>query len=153
MAGLLAALVLFNGCAHRAEVASIPAFKAGEAVTVTQPVVIGELERNPAQFVGQMIRLEGTVASVCQGKGCWVEVQGADGGKFMAKSLDDSVLLPTDCSGRKIVVQGTVIALTPEPEHAAEAEAAGHVCPQPSYVVSTQGAELYPAPPARPSSM
>jgi hypothetical protein len=150
VAAVCAAIVVFSGCAHRGQVASVPALKVGQEVTVGQPTAIAELAADPARFLGRLVRLEGVVAGVCQGSGCWVEVEGADGGRFMAKSLDESILLPTDCSGQKIVVQGMVVALTPEPEHAQAAEAEGHVCPQPRYVVSTQGAELYAALPARP---
>jgi hypothetical protein len=179
----LALAVLTTGCSQRPQAGSVAALKVGNAITVEKPIAIAALAQDPAPFVGQTVRLEGTVASVCQGKGCWVEVQGADGGKFLARSMDDSVLVPTDCAGRRIVVQGTVVALPPREEtpEAAEAHAegahaegapaegapaeggqageahaeAGHVCPSPTYLVSTQGIELYdtPRPPARPSTM
>jgi hypothetical protein len=95
------------------------------------------------------VRLEGTVKSVCQGKGCWAEVVAPDGSTFLAKSLDDTILLPTDCAGRRIVVQGTVTSLGPAGDAEAHAEehahgevAEGHVCPRPAYVVATEGIEL-----------
>jgi hypothetical protein len=79
-----------------------------------------------------------------------VEVASARGGSFLAKSLDESVLLPKDCAGRKIVVQGVVTAL-PAPGAGAhqhtEKEAEGHTCPAPSYVVATRGVELLPTAP------
>jgi hypothetical protein len=135
LVGLVSAL--FAGCGGGART---PSLHVGAPVTVEQPVSIAALAASPETFVGQTVRLEGTVKEVCQGLGCWVEVQDAKGTTFMAKSLDDSVLLPKDCAGRKVVVQGVVTALATE--HEEPAEPAGHVCPRPEYVVATQGAML-----------
>ena len=124
--------------------------RVGAAITVKKPVDIDRLARDPKRYLGRTVRLEGTVKEVCQGMGCWVEVASARGGSVLAKSLDESVLLPKDCAGRKIVVQGVVTKLlapgAEAKEHAGHG-AEGHSCPAPSYVVSTQGAELLPATP------
>jgi len=61
--------------------------------------------------------------------------------------LAESVLLPKDCAGRKITVQGVVTMIPPKDAEAHahphdEAMAEGHACPTPSYLISTQGAEL-----------
>ena len=138
----VAAAVLFAGaCGARQKASMEPTVRVGEAVTVKQPVKIAALAGNPANFSGQTIRLEGTVKAVCQGMGCWVEVQEPGGASFIAKSLDESVLLPKDCAGKRIVVQGVVMTLPGSA--AAEPAPADHACPKPEYVVSTQGAELY----------
>lgn len=129
---LVAGAVL--GCGAR------QAVHVGAPLTVREPVSITALAEDPAGFVGQTVRLEGQVKAVCQGMGCWVEVEAADGTSFLARSLDDSVLLPKDCAGRRVVVQGVVTALPAEAGHEPAAE--GHACPRPDYVVATQGAEL-----------
>jgi hypothetical protein len=114
-------------------------------VRVKKPLAIARLAKEPAKFKGRTIRIEGTVKEVCQGRGCWVEVMDASGVSFMAKSLDETVLLPKDCKGQHVVVEGVVTTL---PAHAAEeAEPADHSCPKPNFVVSTRGIELRPAPP------
>ena len=138
---LASVLVIAAGCGSSQKSAQLPSpVRVGAAVTVETPVSIAALAKDPANFAGQTVRLEGTVKAVCQGMGCWVEVQQADGTSFLARSLDESVLLPKDCAGRKIVVQGVVTAL---PAKAAEEPLPeGHVCPRPSYLVATQGAEL-----------
>jgi hypothetical protein len=132
---------------------ALPAF-AGDTTTADHqrfgaPVVekksasIAKLARKPASFAGRTLRIEGVVKDVCQGQGCWVEVQDAKGASFIAKSIDESVLLPKDCKGRRIVVQGVVTALPAKGhDHDHGAEVAAHECPTPSYVLSTQGAEL-----------
>ena len=121
----------------------------GAGITARKSVKIADLSKRPDRYVGQTVRIEGTVKAVCQGRGCWVEVQDAKGASFMAKSLDHSVLLPKDCAGRKIVVQGVVTRQAAEGhEHepaageATEGMAAGHTCPAPEYLVATTGAQL-----------
>ena len=121
--------------------ASAEPVSVGAAITVKKPVKITKLARRPEKFLGKTIRIEGTASAVCQGKGCWVEVRDASGATFLAKSLDESVLLPKDCAGRSIVVQGVVTKLDARP-HDHEHEGEGHSCPTPTYVVSTQGARL-----------
>ncbi len=112
----------------------------GAPVTVKKPVDIARLAKDPARYSGKTLRLEGVVKSVCQGRGCWVEVADAKGASFIARSLDESVLLPKDCTGRRIAVQG--VLTTMPAAAAAEPAEEGHACPRPNYVLSTQGAEL-----------
>ena len=69
------------------------------------PVAIAELNKNAATMSGKQVQIEGTVSKVCQGSGCWVEV--SDGTvSVIAKSLDEKVLFPKDCVGKKVLVQG-----------------------------------------------
>ena len=144
IAGALAA-----GCARQESASNTRAsLRVGTPITVTKPVGVAALAASPDKFLGQVVRIEGTVKNVCQGMGCWAEVAGPDGSTFMAKSLDESVLLPTDCAGRRIVVQGKVTTLGPAGDAEAHAEehagenVEGHVCPRPDYVLATEGIEL-----------
>ena len=137
---LVGALVL---PAFAGDAASSENQRFGAPVVETKAASLAKLAKKPASFAGRTLRIEGVVKDVCQGQGCWVEVQDAKGATFIAKSLDESVLLPKDCKGRRIVVQGVVAALPAkghDHDHGAEVEA--HECPTPSYVLSTQGAEL-----------
>ena len=122
--------------------------RVGAAITTKKSTSIETLARDPKKYVGRTVRIDGTVKKVCQGAGCWVEVASGKGVTFLAKSLDESVLLPKDCAGRKIMVQGVVTML---PAKGAEAHqhtepvAEGHECPAPTFLISTQGAELVAA--------
>ncbi len=129
---------------------AVPAFAAdaapavqtfGAPVTLEKPTNLGKLAKAPAKFNGQTLRIEGTVKAVCQGAGCWVEVVDAKGASFIARSLDESVLLPKDCKGQKIVVQGLLTTMPQKQKEHAEAETA-HECPAPTYILSTQGVQL-----------
>lgn len=141
----LLTLMLVPAAHAEAPAPGADAVRVGAAITTKKATDIGKLARAPKKYVGRTVRIEGTVKQVCQGAGCWVEVASASGATFLAKSLDESVLLPKDCAGRRITVQG-VVTMTPAPEAAAhrheEPAAEGHACPAPSYLISTQGAEL-----------
>jgi hypothetical protein len=134
------------------ETAAPPAGEAvstyGAPITLKKAVPVAKLGKKPERFEGKTIRLEGVVAKVCQGRGCWIEVEGPKGVTFLAKSLDESVLVPKDCKGQKVVVQGVVTRLDAQGhDHAAHAEEAeAHECPAPSWVLATRGVELRPRP-------
>lgn len=136
----LAAVVLGLACGARKEGSHAPQ-SFGAAVTVKEATPLATVVEAPATLVGQTIRVEGTVKAACQGRGCWVEVQDAKGATFIARSLDETILVPKDCVGRKIVVQGVVTALPAEIKEEPQ-PADGHACPRPNYVLATQGIQL-----------
>ncbi len=139
------ATALFTVMLASAAFAGSEPSRFGTEVTAKKRVPVARLAKDPQKFAGKTVRIEGTVAEVCQGKGCWVRVKDEKGQTFLAKSLDDSVLLPKDCAGQFVVVQGVVTALKPA-AHEHEEGVEGHSCPTPEYVVATQGIELRPAP-------
>ena len=124
----------------RAEDAGTQRF--GAKVTAKTPVDIAALVQAPEKFKGKVVRLEGVVKDVCQGRGCWIEVADDKGVSFLARSLDEKVLVPKDCKGRRVVVQGKVTTL---PSKVKAEKAEGHACPKPEWVVATQGVELMAA--------
>ena len=109
-------------------------------MTVKKAVKLDKLRKNPAKFAGQTVRLEGVVLDVCQGRGCWIEVASPQGVSFIARSLDETVLVPKDCKGLRVVVQGVVTTMPAKVDDGHGEE--GHSCPAPTYVLSTQGVEL-----------
>ena len=103
----------------------------------------GKLAKESVSYRNRQVVIEGVVKSVCQGRGCWVEV--SDGDKtVLAKSLDHSVTFPRDCTGQIVRVLGTV-RINPADrcgeDHAAKSD---HRCPKPSMLVEISGAKLYP---------
>lgn len=82
----------------------------GEAVTVAA------LNEHPEMYAGKVVKIEGTVSSVCQQMGCWVEVTGAEGETIMAASENHDVLLPRNSKGKPIALEGRFQATAPEAE-------------------------------------
>jgi hypothetical protein len=120
--------------------------KFGAPITVKKTLAVAKLDKKPSRYNGKKVKIEGTVRDVCQGRGCWIEIESADGATFLAKSLDESVLVPKDCQGWQVVVQGVVKQLNAKGheghDHAHVEGEEAHSCPAPSYVVATQGVEL-----------
>ncbi|MBC8367113.1 DUF4920 domain-containing protein [bacterium] len=119
-------------------------WSGGAEMTIAEATALAELGNKPAEFVGKTMRLEGEVVAVCQGTGCWVELSDEAGNKFYARSMDESILFPTDCTGKKAVVQGTVIAIPPagHDDHEEGSEEGDHYCPEPTYMLSIEAAKL-----------
>ena len=121
-----------------------PPQRFGAAVKVKTPSTSRSSPPPPRSSRASTIRLEGTVKDVCQGRGCWVEVTDDKGASFMARSLDESVLLPKDCKGMARRGRGQGDDAARQGRH--EPAPTDHACPKPEYVVSTRGVELTPAP-------
>lgn len=64
-------------------------------------------------YLGQSVKIEGTVAEVCQMQGCWLTLQTGEGNNIRImvarkESGDYAFTVPNDISGRRVVVQGTL---------------------------------------------
>lgn len=141
---LFAAVALVLGCSGSR---SAPPTRIGAPIHLDRSVAIDALADDPREFAGQRVLIEGTVSEVCQGSGCWALVAGPGGKSVYARSADETVLLPTNCQGAAIRVEGELIV----DEAALEAElAAGtagtwegdHYCPNPAVYVTLSSVEL-----------
>ncbi len=116
---LLLALVL--GACGSQQAADAPEAAATDALTpydvygepfsdegaVPVQAVVAEREA----YLGRAVKIEGTVAEVCQMAGCWLTLQTGDGNNIrilVARKEDGNYAftVPKDISGRRVVVQG-----------------------------------------------
>ena len=134
---LIAALAL-AGCAGDSD-ETADAIKVGAEMTLTEATALADLVADPAAFVGKTIRIEGTVEGICRGSGCWMLLDDGQGNQFYAKSLDHSVGFPTDCMGKKAVVEGPIIVDAAAAAHEHEEGEEGHACPEPTYLLDMRG--------------
>ena len=115
----------------------------GKNPTIKKATSIKSITADPEQYTDKEILVSGKVASVCKGRGCWVEVTDPDGNSIICRSLDESVTVPMDCEGRSIQVQGKVkfdkkaSGKSEMKKHEGMAE---HACPAPKVLVSMEGA-------------
>lgn len=78
----------------------------GEKITAENAVEaskIPELLKDKEQV---QAKVTGTIASVCQKKGCWVKMDIGNGETMMIRFKDYGFFLPKDCAGKKIVMNG-----------------------------------------------
>lgn len=85
-----------------------PAGSYGIALTLDETLAIGTILADPASYEGQAVRIEGTVAEVCPMRGCWIEVESAEGEKIRVKVKDGEIVFPLSAKGHAAVVEGFV---------------------------------------------
>jgi hypothetical protein len=125
------------------------AWSAGAENAQATPVTVAQLLSSPDAHKDKSVRVEGTVKSVCQHKGCWVEISDGDDA-LMVKSLDHGIAFPKDGVGRRMLVEGTFRIDVEEScgghgsedHHAAEENVPAHECPKPKLLVEVSRAQL-----------
>lgn len=76
------------------------------ALPATQLVAkMGEKDKMPA-------KIEGTVESVCQMKGCWMKVKTGEGQVMRVSFRDYGFFVPKDIVGKTVVLEGTAETTT-----------------------------------------
>jgi hypothetical protein len=94
------------------QAAPVPAAPAerrfGAAPTVAgEPVPVATLIADPSLYLGKTVKCEGKVARVCQNKGCWLELQAAEGGAGLRVPMaGHAFFIPQDAVGMRAVVEG-----------------------------------------------
>jgi hypothetical protein len=72
------------------------------------------------------VTVRGTVAEVCQSKGCWMSITNGEGEDMMVRFKDYGFFMPKDISGREVIMNGKAYyQLTPVDELRHYAEDAG----------------------------
>jgi hypothetical protein len=103
----------------------------GEQITDEGAVPVQAVVAESETFVGQTVKVEGTVAEVCQERGCWLTLRAGDDTLVRVvvprtESGDYVYTVPKNISGRRVVVEGTLDeARLSEHEQHHMAEAAG----------------------------
>lgn len=78
----------------------------GDAITADGAVTMPEML---AKMQGQdsvLVKVKGKVESVCQVKGCWVNLHDDQAGDMFVKFKDYAFFLPKDIAGREVVMEG-----------------------------------------------
>lgn len=78
----------------------------GEKIDTNDALTFEELLTKMDEEKSIQTKVTGTVASVCQAKGCWVNIVSEDGREMFVKFKDYAFFLPKDCSGQKVVMEG-----------------------------------------------
>ena len=85
----------------------------GKPLTGLAPTSLRDVLAQPKD--GAQVCLEGSVAAVCQNKGCWLELQQADQSVHVTFE-GYSFFVPKDSKGRAVRLEGKVSVQTPDPE-------------------------------------
>ena len=81
----------------------------GAELSELTPIALTALLDAPADYDGQIVQTEGTISSVCQRMGCWMELRPDEGGAAIRVPMaGHSFFLPRDVSGSRATIEGTV---------------------------------------------
>ncbi len=103
-----------------------PAGVFGEGVKLEEATPLAAVVEDPEAFHGKVLRIEGTIADVCQAKGCWMVLRTGDR-EVRVKFAGYAFFVPRDAHERQVLVQGTATRKTISEELARHyAEESGH---------------------------
>lgn len=77
----------------------------GAPITESRTTALPEILKDPGKYGGQTVRTEGIVSSVCQSRGCWMEIADESGAAHI-KMAGHSFFVPREASGHRAVIQG-----------------------------------------------
>jgi len=112
---LVVAFMLLFGCAKEAPPVATKepppkgTLALGAPIARGSPtVLLGDVAKNPGAFKGKTITTQGTVTSVCQHMGCWMEIKD-DASQAHIKMAGHDFFVPKTASGHKARVQATLV--------------------------------------------
>ena len=98
----------------------------GKKINDRKAIPAAQLATALAEKTEMPAKVEGTVESVCQVKGCWMKVKTTEGQTMRVSFKDYGFFVPKDIVGKTVVMQGTAKqTVTPVAELRHYAEDAG----------------------------
>src|SRR5262245_40536281 len=83
--------------------------RLGKPLDAPDSTSIHQLLARPDDFVGKTVRVEGTIADVCQMMGCWMDLKDPATGDVLKVKVDDGeITFPKTSRGKTAVAQGTL---------------------------------------------
>lgn len=83
--------------------------KFGKPITLKEKTSVSAILSEPAKYEGQTVLVEGKIIGVCQGMGCWLDVEGTkEGEKIRVKVEDGEIVFPKDGKDKIVMVEGIV---------------------------------------------
>jgi hypothetical protein len=97
--------------------------KLGAPIVQANTVSLSTLAGQPAKYAKSTVKTEGEVTSVCQAMGCWMEITDKNTDAHIRMS-GHGFFIPKTATGRRAVVEGTVLARPDQGECEEEAKLA-----------------------------
>ena len=109
-------IFLFTACAFFVACQSTPkdttketgqAQSFGELITEDGAIPYHEMVAKMASIDSMKVKVRGTVQSVCQAKGCWININDSQATtETFVKFKDYGFFMPKDCSSREVIMDG-----------------------------------------------
>ena len=112
-------VLLLTACLMIATAANASDRIFGKGVSANDTILVSELLDNADQYVGETVRVEGTVVGCCKKRGCWIELASdREFEKIMLKVDDGEIVFPLEIIGETALVEGVVEAIPMDHERA-----------------------------------
>lgn len=87
--------------------------KFGAPLGKSPMVALSDIVHQSSKYAKTTVKTEGKVTAVCQAAGCWMEISDTNGEAHVRMS-GHSFFVPKSASGRRAIVEGTVL---PKPDN------------------------------------
>jgi hypothetical protein len=105
----IAALGILVAATACSEPEQPPFTQFGEVLTLSEATSVSTILADPDAFVGQHLRVEGTVRGVCENMGCWITVGGESEEEQLRVKVEDGVIVfPQTAMGCHARVEGVM---------------------------------------------
>lgn len=93
--------------------------KYGKEISLKEKTKISTILKNPKDFVGKKVLVEGNVVGVCEKRGCWIELASDKPfQKIKVKVKDGEIVFPLEEKGKSALVEGQVYEIKMTKEQA-----------------------------------
>lgn len=83
--------------------------KLGKPITLTDITKVSDISKNPEQYIGKEVLVEGLIIDVCSSRGCWMDIASdAAFEKIQIKVVDGVIVFPMEAKGKMAKIQGVV---------------------------------------------
>lgn len=96
----------------------------GDKVDKSSLIAISEVQAKPESFLGKTITVQAEVVSVCQKKGCWMQLSAGSGQQLKIKVRDGDMEFPVSARGKQALATGQLVKIALDLESSREQLAA-----------------------------
>lgn len=83
----------------------------GSAVDKSLLTDLAKVQAAPEQFVGKTITVQGKIVSVCQNKGCWMQLAVTSDSTLKIKVRDGDMVFPVSARGKQALAMGQLVKI------------------------------------------
>jgi hypothetical protein len=100
-------LVMLGACLLMAAGASAAPKVYGKGISAADTVLVSHLLAHPDDYIGKVVRVEGTAVATCPHRGCWINLASDGEGEVVRVKVDDgTIVFPPEIVGELVVAEG-----------------------------------------------
>jgi hypothetical protein len=106
----VAGLILWLGLASAGQPEGTAGTSYGGGVTLEETTALSALLAAPQDHVDRIVRIDGVATEVCREHGDWLKISVPRAGSGLLVALGKGFSVPSDIVGRRVTVQGVLVA-------------------------------------------